>query len=203
MINGLTIINIREYLSAKNDQELGEEALKELISEFSCIKNADVERFLKEQAIEFTKKNQSVTYLVFSNDDATLIGYFTLTIKPITVNAEAFSNTMKRKIARVSELDEKNSTYTLSAYLIAQLGKNYSNNVNIRVTGEQLLQVALEMIKELQYMAGGMVVFLEAENEEKLISFYEKENGFKRFDTKEIKSKNEDTHTLIQFLKVL
>lgn len=203
MINGLTIINIREYLSAKNDQELGEEALKELISEFSCIKNADVERFLKEQAIEFTKKNQSVTYLVFSNDDATLIGYFTLTIKPITVNAEAFSNTMKRKIARVSELDEKNSTYTLSAYLIAQLGKNYSNNVNIRVTGEQLLQVALEMIKELQYMAGGMVVFLEAENEEKLIYFYEKENGFKRFDTKEIKSKNEDTHTLIQFLKVL
>ena len=203
MVNGITVFNIREYLSVKDDQELGEEALKELISEFSCIKNADVERFLKEQAIEFTKKNQSVTYLVFSNDDATLIGYFTLTIKPITVNAEAFSNTMKRKIARVSELDEKNSTYTLSAYLIAQLGKNYSNNVNIRVTGEQLLQVALEMIKELQYMAGGMVVFLEAENEEKLISFYEKENGFKRFDTKEIKSKNEDTHTLIQFLKVL
>lgn len=28
-------------------------------------------------------------------------------------------------------------------------------------------------IKELQYMAGGMVVFLEAENEEKLIRFYE------------------------------
>lgn len=29
------------------------------------------------------------------------------------------SNTMKRKIARVSELDEANGTYTLSAYLIA------------------------------------------------------------------------------------
>jgi len=203
MINDLTVLNIREYLSAKDDQELGEDALKELLSEFSCIKNADVERFLKEQAIEFTKKNQSVTYLVFSNDDATLMGYFTLTIKPITVNAESFSNTMKRKIARVSELDEKNSTYTLSAYLIAQLGKNYSNSVNIRVTGKQLLQVALETIKELQYMAGGMVVFLEAENEEKLISFYEKENGFKRFDAKEIKTKNEDKHMLIQFLKVL
>ena len=44
-------------------------------------------------------------------------------LKPITVNAENFSNTMKRKIARVSELDEENGTYTLSAYLIAQLGK--------------------------------------------------------------------------------
>ena len=120
MINGLTVINIREYLSAKDNQELGETALKELLSEFSCIKNTDVERFLKEQAIEFTKKNQSVTYLVFSNSDA-----------------------------------------------------------------------------------GGMVVFLEAENEEKLIAFYEKQNGFKRFDTKEIKSETKDSHMLIQFLRVL
>ena len=48
---------------------------------------------MKEQSIEFTKKNQSVTYLVFSNEDASLVGYFTIAIKPITVNAENFSNT--------------------------------------------------------------------------------------------------------------
>ena len=71
------------------------------------------------------------------------------------------------------------------------------------ITGEQLLGLAIEKIKELQYMAGGMVVFLEAENEEKLLDFYEKQNGFKRFDTKEIKSGTEDTHTLVQLLKVL
>lgn len=53
MVNGITVFNIREYLSVKDDQELGEEALRELLSEFSCIKNADVERFLKEQSIEF------------------------------------------------------------------------------------------------------------------------------------------------------
>lgn len=63
----LRIFNIREYLSVKDDKELGEEKLRELLSEFSCEKNADVERFLKEQFIEFTKKHQSVTYLVFSN----------------------------------------------------------------------------------------------------------------------------------------
>lgn len=39
----------------------------------------------------------------------------------------------------------------------------------------------------MQYMAGGMVIFFEAENEEKLLEFYEK-NEFKRFDTKEAKS---------------
>lgn len=203
MLNDVTVFNIREYLSAKDDKELGEETLQGLLSEFSCNRNMDVERFLKERSIEFTKRNQSVTYLVFTNDDAALVGYFTIAIKPISVNIDSFSNTMKRKIARVSELDEANGIYTLSAYLIAQLGKNFSGNLRERVTGEQLLQAAMDTIKELQHMVGGMVVFLEAENNEKLIEFYEGKNGFKRFATKEVKPGTEDAHTLIQFLKVL
>lgn len=110
MFNDITVFNIREYLSAKGDTGLGEDELRQILSEFFCDKNSDVERFLKEQSIEFTKKNQSVTYLVFSNDDASLVGYFTLTMKPITIKADSFSNTMKRKIARVSEMDEENGT---------------------------------------------------------------------------------------------
>lgn len=140
---------------------------------------------------------------MFSNNDASLVGYFTLAIKPITISAEHFSNTMKRKIARVSELDETNGTYTLSAYLVAQLGKNYWNNANEKITGEQLLQAAIDTIRELQYMAGGMVIFLEAEEEEKLMHFYEDKNGFKRFDTKKVKVGSENAHTLIQLLKIL
>ena len=203
MLNDVTVFNIREYLSAKDDKDLGEDELRQILSEFFCDKNSDVERFLKEQSIEFTKKNQSVTYLVFSNDDASLVGYFTLTVKPITVNAENFSNTMKRKLARVSELDEENGTYTLSAYLIAQLGKNYKDGLNEKITGEQLLQAAIETLKELQYMVGGMVIFLEAEDKEKLMRFYEDENGFKRFDTKEVKAGTENEHILVQLLKIL
>lgn len=203
MLNDVIVFNIHEYLSAKSDNNLGENELRQLISEFFCDKNSDVERFLKEQSIEFTKKNQSVTYLVFSNDEASLIGYFTLAIKPIAINTGLFSNTMKRKIARVSRLDEENGVYILSAYLIAQLGKNYKDGVNEKITGEQLLQAAIEIIKELQYMVGGMVVFLETENEEKLLQFYEAENGFKRFDIKEAKSGTEASRTLVQLLKVL
>lgn len=203
MLNDVTVFNIREYLSVEGDKDFGEETLREFLSEFSCGKNPDVERFLKQRSIEFTQKNQSVTYLVFSNEDATLVGYFTLAIKPIRVDASSFSNTVKRKIARVSELDEINGTYTLSAYLIAQLGKNFADGANDKVTGEQLLQAAVDTIKELQYMAGGMVIFLETENKEKLMKFYEEKNGFKRFATKDIKTDTEDAHTLIQLLKVL
>ena len=166
MLNEVTVLNIREYLAATENGRFGEEELKELLSEFSYSKNADVERFLKEQAIEFTKKNQSVTY-------------FTLAIKPICVSAEKFSNTTKRKIARVSEQRENELTYTLSAYLIAQLGKNFRNGANRKITGKQLLQAAVDTILKLQYMTGGMVFFLEAENEEHLMQFYEVEMDLK------------------------
>ena len=77
----------------KNDDgedQFGEDDLRQILSEFSCEKNQDVEDFLKRQAIDFTSKNQSVTYLVFATDDAQLLGYFALTIKPITVSGEPF-----------------------------------------------------------------------------------------------------------------
>ncbi len=57
-------INIREYLVQDNPGGIGEADLQAAISDFSCPRNLDVEHFLKENAIEFTKKNQSVTYLV-------------------------------------------------------------------------------------------------------------------------------------------
>ncbi len=60
----------------------------ELLSGFSSPKNKDVERFLKKSAIEFTKKNQSVTYLVVSAEDVRLLGYFTLALKPLTVRGK-------------------------------------------------------------------------------------------------------------------
>ena len=106
-------VNIREYLALGDDPEAGEPALAKLLFGFSCSKNPDVERFLKKSAIEFTKKNQSVTYVVVSVKDGGLLGYFTLALKPLTVRGETVSNTTKKKLLRVSELDEKSDTYTM------------------------------------------------------------------------------------------
>ena len=199
--NKYTVFNIREYLKSEN-HGLGESELQSILSEFSCPRNADVERFVKEQSIEFAKKHQSVTYLVFSTEDAELLGYFAITIKPITVNSEPFSNTTRRKLARVSELNEQNHTYNLAAYLIAQLGKNYQNGANERITGEELLELAIQQVQQMQYLAGGMVVFLEANNEEKLLEFYHN-NGFQQFDSRLTESKDSEQHELIQLLKLL
>ena len=195
-------VNIREYLALGNDEEAGEPALVELLSGFSSPKNKDVEHFLKKSAIEFTKKNQSVTYLVVSAEDVRLLGYFTLALKPLTVRGETVSNTMKRKLLRISELDEKSDTYTMSAYLIAQLGKNFSESGGTEITGAELLKLAWDKIKEIQYLGGGIVTFLEAEKEEKLLSFY-RDNRFSQFDTRQTASDTDEAHELVQLLRLL
>ena len=195
-------INIREYLIKDNPNGIGEADLQEAISDFSCPRNPDVEHFLKNNAIEFTKKNQSVTYLVLSNEDGMLVGYFTIALKPITVNANKMSNTVKRKLERISKLDEAAGTYTAAAFLIAQLGKNFTNRLNERISGEELLDVAWTVVKELQYAAGGMVSFLEADRKEKLLEFYRK-NGFREFDVKIVEDSEGNPHELVQLLRLM
>ena len=199
--NKYRIINIRQYIGNENP-ELGEDELLQIFSEFSCPLNPDVERFLKHRSIEFAKKNQSVTYLVFSAVGGGLLGYFTLALKPLTVRGETVSNTVKRKLLRISELDQKSDTYTMSAYLIAQLGKNYSENDGKMITGAELLELAWDKIKTAQYMFGGMVTFLETENEEKLLSFY-RNNRFSQFDTRQTVSDTDESHELVQLLRLL
>ena len=199
-----TVINIREYLkkNAYDEEQFGEDTLRQLLSEFSCERNQDVEDFLKRQAIDFTNKHQSVTYLVFATDNAQLLGYFALTIKPITVSGEPFSNTVRKKLSRVSTLNEEEHTYSLAASLIAQLGKNYADGANERITGAELLALAVNQIELLQYQAGGMVIFLEANNEDKLLSFYGN-NRFQPFDRRTTESKDKESHELIQLLRLL
>ena len=90
-------VNIRAYLDKDEPTYIGEESLYDLLSDFSCPQNPDVEYFLLHNAVEFTKKDQSITYLVFDAEDASLVGYFSLTVKPISVRA---SNISKRQYVK-------------------------------------------------------------------------------------------------------
>ena len=123
-------------------------------------------------------------------------------MKPLTVRGETVSNTVKRKLLRISELDEKSQTYTMSAYLITQLGKNFTEGRNNKITGGEMLELAWSVIEEMQYMGGGMVVFLEANNEMKLLKYYN-DNRFSQFDTRQTTSKDQEPHELVQLLRLL
>lgn len=198
-------VNIRAYLDKDKPTYIGEDSLYKLLSDFSCPYNPDVEYFLLHNAIEFTKKDQSVTYLVFNAEDAAIVGYFTLAVKPISVNASNISKTMAKKLSRVSILDKSTSSYTTAAYLIAQLGKNYSLPQEKRIDGSILLDFALETIREMKYSIGGVMEFLECEDNKFLMDFYTR-NKFKMFDvrtTVPTRGEGEDPHQLNQLLKFI
>lgn len=195
-------VNIRAYLDKDETTYIGEERLYDLLSDFSCPKNPDVEYFLLHNAIKFTQKDQSITYLVFDSEDASLVGYYSLTIKPISIQASNISNTMAKKLSRVSILDTETQCYTTAAYLIAQLGKNYSLPKEKRIPGNILLGFALNTVSALKYSIGGIMEFLECEDNEFLLNFYTQHN-FKPFDTRITTSQNNKPHTLYQLLKFI
>ena len=83
-----------------------------------------------------------------------------------------------------------------------ELGKNFNDKVKRRITGQELLEAAIRQTQNLQYQVGGMVAFVEAENKEKLLAFYEN-YGFKRFDTRQTVLGDAESHELVQLLKLI
>ena len=196
--------NIRDFLNLEEAGEIEENDLEKIFSDFSSPKNSDVESFLKRNAVEFTKKNQSVTYLVFSLEDMCLVGYFSITMKPVTVNAEGMSNSVKRKLSRLSRLDQAIDSYTVSAYLIAQLGRNYSEEVKYPITGKMLMNFAINTLNGIQRQLGGLMVYLECEEKEPLLRFYQEQNGFRLFGERMTDEEKEgERHKLLQLLNFL
>lgn len=190
-------LNIRDYIESRDAHK--KDLLSDLISSFTCPKNPDIERFLKNSAVEFTKKQQSVTYLAFKREESPLfVGYFALTIKPFKVGVNDIpSNTWRRKIERVARFDEKTQIYSAAGYLIAQLGKNYTDGMNELVTGSELLDLALNVIHRIQYRIGGMIAFLDAENSNSLTDFYT-HNGFHL-----ISDKDSPREEMLQFYRMI
>ena len=144
-----------------------------------------------------------VTYLVFRQNnqkDADFVGYFSLTIKPVSIHVSTISKSMARKLERISVLDENAGTYTVSAYLIAQLGKNFALSKEKRISGDELLELALDIIYQAKYLLGGVIEFLECEDNEALMNFYER-NGFRFFNSRV--TQGESPHKLNQLLKFI
>lgn len=188
-------------------EQFGESKVKEKLSDFSCPKNKDVEYFLKHRAIDFSKQSITQTQLVFLSykDEIRLAGYYSLTNKFISVKEEGLSNSLKKRIGKFGTRDTTSKGYHLSAPLIAQLGKNYTDDLNKQITGADLLQMAINKVKIAQVILGGKVVYIECEDTPRLLEFY-KQNGFIIFGKREKDSEDADrvkgSH-LMQLLKYL
>lgn len=181
-MTGYKLINISNLV-----KEMGEDAVKDVLSTFSSPRNVDIEFFLKDKAIEFSKHGIAATHLVFASheNETALIGYFALATKYITVSKKKLSNNMKKRVAKFGTYNEDMQGYTLAAPLIAQLGKNFKDKLNMLITGDELLKMACDKVKDAQENVGGRLVYVECEDTPALISFYES-NGFVNFGKREL-----------------
>lgn len=201
-MTGYRVVNLSALI-----EELGEDAAKRILSNFSCPKNPDVEYFLAAKAIEFAKQGWAQTHLVFASykKEIVLVGYFALANKTICVPGKNLSNSLKKRIAKFATYDSNLKAYILSAPLIAQLGKNYTNKYNELITGDELLNEACNKISRIQFELGGRFAYLECEDKEKLTSFYSR-NGFCNFDTRKLDKDETDKlqgEYLVQMLKYI
>lgn len=167
----------------------GEDKVAEVLSRFSCEMDRngtpvplsdDIERFIKKNAVAFAQKKLSVTYLVGDMDDGQILGFFTLTHKPVSFPAEGLSRTVQRTMERYAALNPATNAYLVSGFLIAQLGKNYAVENGNRISGATLLGLAERELMELQYRVGGGIEYLDCEANASLIRFYESQ-GFRLF----------------------
>lgn len=175
-MNGYTIINILDMIDA-----IGENEVNRILSDFSCPINNEIENFAKKNAVDFAKRKMSVTHLVL-NEDGDLMAIFTLTHKALELGDKNLSAETRKKIKRYAQLNETTNSYMVSAFLIAQFGKNYANGNNLQVDGDSLMESSMNVLKAVQREVGGGIVYLECENKPKLLSFYQNpRNIFRMF----------------------
>ena len=110
------------------------------------------------------------------------------------------SNTQRKRLAKHSKLDELSGSYELSAFLIAQFGKNDAIRSDLSISGSSLMKIAIDTLTIAQHIIGGGVIFLECENKEKLLTFYQnQENGFKRYGSRLSSLDNKNYIRLLRF----
>lgn len=178
----------------------GEEAVQPFLSSFVCPRNKDVEEFLHSKAVQFARQRLAMTYLVFAlGIQNELVGYFTLANKFVTVDNSMLSKTMLKRIGKFSQYNKKLDSYLVSIPLIAQLGKNFDENLSSTISGQTLLSIACDKVREAQMIVGGKMVYIECANEQKLYEFYSSAS-FVEFGRR-IKEGKEESLTLVQMLK--
>ncbi len=168
----LLTINILDLI-----ENYGEETTHKFIDDFECKKDASIEKFLKNNAMNFAKQKLSSTFLIM-DEYYKIYGMFTLTHKALNITNKSFSKAVSKRLQKFSSSIYKN-TLLVSSFLIAQLAKNskYDNGIS----GNKVLETAIKYIVMARQIISGSLVYVDVKNNDKLINFY-KNNGFIEFD---------------------
>lgn len=111
---GYNLINLKDMLD-----ELGEEKSRDILSSYLCPKNEDIEYFLHDKAIEFSKQGIAATHLVFTpyKNNQVLVGYFALAYIYIFISKKLLSKNYQKRVRKFGTPQE--AGYSIAAPLIA------------------------------------------------------------------------------------
>ena len=185
--------------------QLGKEETKNILSSYLCPINKDIEYFLHERAIEFSKQGIAATHLIFTSYKNTpvLIGYFTLANKQIYISNSRLSNNFRKRVKKFGISIEKG--YIIVAPLLAQFGKNYKNNYDKLISGDELIKIVIDKVKYIHTELGGKFLYLECEDTKGLLDFYES-HGYINIGKREVDRDEKDRLKgayLVQMLKYI
>lgn len=199
---GFKVVNLDLLLQVKS-----EEQIRTILNDFESPLNPDIENFLKYKAIEFSKASIAKTYLVMASycGEYKIAGYFALSGNKsfvVKTKGNQISKNMKRRFSKFGTYDDSLKQYNVSALLIGQLGRNYMYPKLI--SGDELLNIAIDTLRTVQSLVGGKFVYLECEDVDKLKEFYIR-NGFQIFGERSLDRDETDFsgHILIQLLRYL
>ena len=195
-MNRYEIISITQLI-----KDVGESVVQQIIGDYQCPKNPSLEKFLLHSSIEFAKRKISNTFLMLDVDKGDLVGFFSLSHKAIFVPVNALSNTTRKRISRYAHLDDERQGYNVSAFFITQLGKNFQQDSDNIPSGNEILDAALSVLQQAQILIGGEVVYLECENKESLLSFYQ--NDHNRFSIFQHRASYTSDTIYIQLLRFI
>lgn len=175
ILHGYNLVNLEEMISV-----IGEEETRNIISSFSCPKNKEVETFLLRKAIGFSNQRFAATHLIFLSylEKPVLAGYFTVASRAAIFDLGSIkSGTLRKRISKFAIFDPETKNSSVQVTLIGQLGKNFTNDYNHLITGDELLGICLNKIRDIQLAVGGALILVECEDDPNLHKFYDR-NGF-------------------------
>lgn len=161
-------------------KNFGKDDVEKVLSDFSCPINSDVEMFMRFKAYPYECAGMARTYLVTAQDHDNVYGV--CAIYSVTTKSISISKRMNAKSRRTAF----GTTYAvgnpINAILIGQLSKNFNHGNNQYITGELLMSLIIEHVKNMDVLVPSVSVYVECEDKPELKRYYEK-YGFTYFST--------------------
>lgn len=161
-------------------ESYGQDVVYSILQSFRSVYDSATESFLKEKAVDMEIRDLSRTYLAFSKEDESILGYITISIKCMRVPDE---NLLSGKTKKSMNIDSR--TNIVQSFLIGQLSRSVNAPKGL---GGDLLDIAFDKLNQAKRIVGCRIVRLDCHDE--LIPYY-MSHGFKLITKNDDRSLNQ------------